>query len=168
MRVKYRELPTKERLIELYTYCPDTGIFKRACDRKRWKAGQVCGTKSVDGYININVDGRIFRAHRLAWVYMTGDRLETGIDHINGDRSDNRWSNLRLANQSSNLCNRGKQSNNKSGKKGVFSNGKGKYFAAAQFNGSRIRIGPYETTEEAHKAYKELSAKLHGDFSNTG
>ena len=110
MRKKYRPLPSRERLKEILNYDPETGVFTRALNRRRWKEGQIMGTESC-GYVSINVDYVIYRAHRLAWMYMTGEDPQTGIDHVNGNRSDNRWSNLRLANQSQNGRNRTHQCN---------------------------------------------------------
>lgn len=91
---------------ELY-YDPDTGEFIRkvASPSGRTPAGHVFRPRSWDQYIHIKVDGQAFAAHRLAWVYMTGEQPDE-IDHINGLRHDNRWANLRNGTHSDNLKNR--------------------------------------------------------------
>lgn len=161
-----RELPSQERLRELFDYNPDTGIFTRRVDRRKWKAGQVVGTRSGDGYININVDYQIYRAHRLAWKYMTGlEPSGYGIDHKNGERSDNRWENLREATQTENMSNRTVQKNNAAGLKGVHPYGKnGRYRACATKHGKTYNLGCYGTIEEAKAAYDAGAKLIHGDF----
>lgn len=167
MRGPYRKTPTQERLKSLFNYDPETGIFTRACDRKRWKAGQVAGT-IASGYISINVDYVLYRAHRLAWVYMTGSEPVADIDHINGDRLDNRWCNLREATQKENLLNKRVQSNNKLGIKGVYQPpGNPKYVARIARDGVQKHLGCYDTAEEAKAAYDAAAKILHGDFARS-
>jgi hypothetical protein len=168
MRRKYQPLPPQERLKEILSYDPETGAFTRARDRGRWKFGQRMGTVSADGYINISVDYSIFRAHRLAFVYMTGAEPTAGIDHINGDRGDNRWNNLREAAQVENGMNRTHQRNNRLGLKGVHLHSKTSsrpFCARIQARGRAHYLGVFATPEEAKAAYDAASKVLHGDFS---
>lgn len=167
MRKKYRELPTQERLHELFHYNPETGVFTRRINRRKWKAGEVVGTLTkgyYGGYISINVDYVIYRAHRLAWVYVTGRWPVNGIDHINGDRADNRWANLREANQSQNLGNKQVQKNSQTGVKGVSSARGGKYAANLCKNRKRVYLGTFNTIAEAKAAYDAAAMIVHGDF----
>lgn len=161
-----RPLPTQDRLKEVFTYDPETGIFTRRITQGRcgrWKAGTVCGT-AAGGYVSINVDYIIYRAHRLAWRYMTGDSPD-GIDHINGDGMDNRFCNLRPANQTQNAGNKRIQKNNKSGYKGVFLHKQtGKYRARLQRYGKLYELGIYNTAEEAKAAYDAAAKIIHGEF----
>ncbi len=159
----YRNMPSQERLKELFNYNPDTGVFTRRVSRRRWKEGDVVGTEA-GGYININVDYMIYRAHRIAWMYMTGKPPMNGIDHINGNGMDNRWCNLRDADQSLNLCNKQAQSNSKTGIKGVYLLKDGTYKSSVCFRGKTKYLGNYQTVQEA-KAARDAAAKvIHGDF----
>lgn len=163
--MKFRELPSQEALRALYIYDPETGVFTRRVDKKRWKAGEVCGTLTPNGYIAINIDRTIHLAHRLAWVYMTGETPPYGIDHANGVRNDNRWHNLRLADQSQNGANKRAQKNSKSGVKGIFPYGKnGRYRARIMRLGVCKCLGTYATKEEAKAAYDAAAKVLHGQF----
>ena len=88
------------------------------------------------------------------------------IDHINHDTLDNRCSNIRICTPSNNQCNRGKQKNNTSGYKGVFSNGNGnKWRARIKINGKMKVLGSYSSPEEAARAYDRAAIILHGDFA---
>ena len=93
---------------EVLSYDPDTGIFvwKKALN-DHIIVGSPAGYRN-DGYINIGLHGSTFRAHRLAFIYMTGTCPEE-VDHIDMDRSNNRWTNLRAALRSQNNANRRKQ-----------------------------------------------------------
>lgn len=158
-----RETPTQERLKELFNYDPETGIFTRNLDRRKWKAGTVAGTIAC-GYISINVDYCIYRAHRLAWRYMTGEDPETGIDHINGIPTDNRFCNLRLANQSENMRNIHKKKLNICGAKGVHKARNGRFCAKIQRLGKTIHLGTFDSIEEARASYNTASKVIHGSF----
>ena len=165
-RCKYRPLPSQSRLAELFIYDPSTGMFTRARSNRRWKVGDIAGTRA-GGYININVDGTIYRAHRLAWVYMTGSEPSSGIDHINGIGEDNRWSNLREADQKKNTLNRTRQRNNRLQLKGVYvhkESASKPYRSRIQVNGKTIDLGCFKTKEEAKAAYDSAGKILHGDF----
>lgn len=159
-----RALPAQDLLKEFFNYDPETGVFTRAKDRRKWKAGSVVGTPSQDGYINIGFGYKIYRAHRIAWRYMTGDDPKTGIDHINGNRSDNRFCNLRLATQSENLCNQPKRKAIKSGMKGVYGGKNGKFYSKIMLRGKSTHLGTFDTKEEAQAAYNAASKVIHGSF----
>src|SRR4051794_40587735 len=112
---------TAEELRTLVSYDPETGIFRAKTKRlgSYRKIGDELGTVNALGYVVMSIDKKRYYGHRLAVLYMTGAWPEQGMDHINGGRSDNRWSNLRLATQAQNVRNRSKGSNNTSGFKGV-------------------------------------------------
>lgn len=163
MRRKYRPTPPQERLKEVFNYDPETGIFTRRIDRRKWKAGQVVGTLA-DGYININIDQIIYRAHRLAWVYMTGEEPPTGIDHIDGNPLNNKFSNLRLADQTHNMCNARTRLSSRSGLKGVSPNRRGTFTARVNYKKKCYNLGDFKTPEEAKAAYDSAAKILHGEF----
>src|SRR5690606_33021363 len=86
---------TRERLAEVLDYDPTTGIFLwKKPTGSRAVAGSVAGTVNLSGYIQIQIDGTIYYAHRLAWLWMTGSWPNNEIDHSEMNPADNRWSNL--------------------------------------------------------------------------
>lgn len=162
--MKFKPLPSQNRLKELFNYDPATGIFTRREDRKRWKASTPCGAIGKAGYVAILVDAKLYQAHRLAWVYMTGAQPTYGVDHINGARSDNRWSNLREAGQSENSANKIKH-RKKTAAKGVHPYGtRGRYRARIEKAGTKIDLGTFASEAEAKAAYDAAAKVLHGDF----
>ncbi len=141
-------------LKRLLSYDPESGVFTRRVGAGRWPAGSIAGsldtTPVTGGYIKIYLRGRRYRAHRLAWLYMTGEWPDQ-IDHISHDRADNRWSNLRDVAKTENSRNRTLNSNNKSGFRGVsWHKQTGKWLA--YINPSprfRKSIGYYDTIIDA-------------------
>jgi hypothetical protein len=106
---------TAERLRELLSYDPETGVF-------RWLVRRLPGNirkQSISGYRGIHIDGRRYKCSRLVWLYQTGEWPTHEIDHVNGDRVDNRFCNLREATLTENRWNSRKRVNNTSGYKGV-------------------------------------------------
>lgn len=153
---------TAGRLRELLDYDPDTGVFTWKISRRgRVKAGDVAGALRHDGYIQIGIDGRLHQAHRLAWLYVTGESPPSEIDHISCVRTDNRIANLRLATRSENQQNQSKaQKRNKTGFLGV-SPHQGKFQAQIKVDGKVRTIGRFPTPEAAHAAYLEAKRQLH-------
>ena len=145
---------TADRLKQLLSYDERTGLFHWLANRRFVKQGDVAGSPSVaHGYRIISVDGKNYKAHRLAWLYITGEFPRRDVDHINGSRSDNRWANLRNADDQLNMENRRHaQKNNSCGYLGVRWD-RGKWRAALQLNGKKINAGRFKTAEEAHAAY---------------
>jgi hypothetical protein len=110
---------TYERVHELLDYDPKTGIFTWKVGRGGRRFGRVAGNKRSDGYIKIQIDGRSYLAHRLAWLYIYGYLPEHDVDQIDRDPSNNRIDNLREVSRTCNLRNCGNHSSNTSGVKGV-------------------------------------------------
>lgn len=151
---------TAERLRELVHYDPDTGIFTRKTDRGGYKAGGIMGTVSHRGYKKICVDKVHYYCHRLAWLYVHG-QMPKVVDHINGDTGDNRIANLRNVSQAENLQNITRPSrNNTSGFLGVAKKRK-KWTAAVSVNNKPVRVGVFDTKEEAYAAYVKAKRILH-------
>jgi len=111
---------TQSRLQELFSYNPDTGALTRKINAARAKAGDVAGCldKST-GYLKVNVDGKLYLAHRIVWMYAHGSFPSGVIDHINMVKSDNKIENLRDVTYSANNRNMGLKANNTSGMCGV-------------------------------------------------
>lgn len=118
------------------------------------------------GYVQINVDYGIYRAHRLAWIYMTGQNPDLGIDHKDRNAANNAWNNLRLATDQQNLTNKSVSPKNKVGLKGVYKikNRPACYVAAIKKGGRRYHLGNFYTAEEAKAAYDAAAKILHGEF----
>jgi hypothetical protein len=159
---------TQSELKEVLEYNPDTGLFVWKKNSISKKSGSIAGSKYKNGYIYIQINKKIYRAHRLAFLYMTGNFPENFIDHINHIRDDNRWTNLRDATLSQNQANRVNQKNNTSGYKGVSWNKQcKKWKAQISYMYKDIHIGLYTTPQEAAEAYKKKSIELFGKFSCT-
>ena len=157
---------TSERLREVLKYDPETGSFTRKIDIGRWKTGSRAGTNgNSDGYCQIMIDGRLYQAHRLAWLYMTGECPKAEIDHINCDRADNRIVNLRQADRFGNTRNTKKRNDNTSGFKGVQWHACGKWRAMIGVNGKKKHLGLFKTKEAAFEAYVAAAKKYHGEFA---
>ena len=158
----------QKTLRELLDYDPDTGVFLWKISRSnRVKVGDVAGRTNNTGYKDISIDSRRYLQHRLAWLYETGAWPVAEIDHINGQKGDNRLANLREATRSENLYNRKKPPRNTSGLKGVcWRADRKKWFAQLRVNGNQINIGCYDTREEAYSAYLTVANQYHREFAN--
>ena len=154
----YRELS------EELNYDPATGRFT-------WK--KEAGTIS-NGYRLLRVNQKNMWAHRVAWLMATGEDPEgLVIDHVNGDRLDNRIENLRTATYSQNAANAKRHSRNRSGLKGaseVVKRGKrtGKWQSSITYQRRQMNLGYFDTKEEAHAAYVAAAERLQGEFANDG
>lgn len=113
---------TAEYLREVFDYEPDTGKLIWAKPRPHIQVGREAGnvSKSSKGYRCVGLDNKVYKAHRLIWLYMTGDWPKHQIDHINGVKDDNRWCNLREATTQQNCFNKGPRKDNTSGERNVF------------------------------------------------
>lgn len=156
--------PTQERLREVVSYDPDTGIFTRLISVPFGPAGSQCGCKNLQGYVVFRVDGNLYYAHRLAWLYVHGEWPET-VDHINGDRADNRIANLRSASQTVNMWNARTSVANTSGLKGVSRMKNGKWKAQISVDNRNQFIGNFSTREAAYAAYFAAAVRLRGFVS---
>lgn len=164
---------TAARLRELLTYDPSTGAFTwrarteatfpNAKLRHLWNrkfAGKPA-RNSIHGYVGIRIEGRLYLAHRVAWVLVHGEWPNSRIDHINGDKSDNRMVNLREVSAAMNAENRrSARAGARSGLLGVQWNDRlSKWQAAITVGGKRRHLGVFRSAPEAHEAY--LAAKRH-------
>jgi hypothetical protein len=162
---------TADRVREVLSYDPISGILRwkaPSCDKSYIKVGSIAGSKTVKGYLNIMIDGERHPAHRLIWLMVTGSWPKNLMDHKNGNKSDNRWENLREANDSQNKANCGPYKGSLSGLKGAYYVPKRtsykKWQSSIRKDGKLKNLGYFATPEEAHNAYAIAAAKLHGSF----
>lgn len=153
---------TLERLYQMVSYNPETGIFTWLINRRgATKAGSLVGSDKGNGYLDTRIDGKKCLLHRLAWFYVHGEWPKGHIDHINHITTDNRIANLRDVTRSLNLQNQIRpMSRNKSGYLGVSKHGPS-YRAQILAGGKRMIIGVYPTPELAHEAYLIAKRKMH-------
>lgn len=154
---------TQAELKARVSYDPKSGLFTRVSDAGRWKAGTQIGSINTLGYCAINFGGYPWLAHRLAFLWVTGEWPKYNVDHINGNRSDNRWDNLRDIPQRMNTENTKVASkHNRSGLLGVtLHKACGKYSARIYVAGKGIHLGLFADPLEAHEAYVLAKRKLH-------
>lgn len=157
---------TQERLIELFVYDKETGVFKRKVPRGNQTVGDMPGTKNhPSGRRYMRVDGNTYFSYRLAWLYVYGVFPNGEIDHIDGNKKNDSIYNLRDATRKINAENKKvAMANNKSGYLGVNKRGS-RYRARIRVNGKLICIGNFSTPVEAHEAYMEKKKMLHPGLS---
>jgi len=154
---------THEQLLASIHYNPLTGLFTKP------GAEPFAGNSDGRGYMIIPVSGYCYRAHRLAWQYMTGEWPSSELDHINGIKHDNRFSNLRICTHQQNNHNQGIRKTNTSGIKGVYWNKSwGKWMGQVCLNYKIHHTSGFDEIDSAASAVRELRESLHGEFANHG
>ncbi len=150
-------------LVRLLRYNPKTGLFTWRIDRGAVKAGAVAGCLTRQGYVQIRIDDISYSAHRLAWLYCYGVWPENELDHKDGRKANNRFTNLRPATTQQNKHNQRKaHSRSSTGLLGVVPRKDGKFLAKLKVKGKRrIVRGPFKTAIEAHLAYVEIKRSNH-------
>jgi hypothetical protein len=152
---------TQAELKEILHYDPETGIFRwRYSVARRVKPWDVagCGTKN---YAHLKINNKTYKAHRLAWLYMTGSWPIDQIDHKDRNKENNKWENLRPATNKQNQENVGLSKANTSNYRGVsWISTRKKWEASLQHNKQRISLGYFKTAEEAAKAAAAKRAEL--------
>lgn len=135
----------------------------------QWAGKRACAM-DTKGYGVVAINGKLVRAHRLDYFLIHGEWPKVSIDHINGNKADNRWANLRHATRCENQRNQKRPKTNTSGHKGVVFDKKNKtwYFQMRMDGGSRFTKTGFKTKEEAVKACHLKRKELHKDFANHG
>jgi len=153
------QIELKEKLF----YNPATGdFFWKEGQHNHVKKGQLAGyirtSHTGTPYRIIKINNQNYRAHKLAWLYMTGDWPKHEIDHKNRIGDDNRIKNLRDVTASQNALNRKVKSNNTTGFSGIEKRGK-KWRAIITTNKKRKYLGTFDTKDEAQRARKKAEIK---------
>jgi hypothetical protein len=160
---------TPERLRELLTYDPDTGVFTWRGGVRRVRPGMIAGhAPPSTGYRRIFIDQKPYVAHRLAWLYVHGRWPLADIDHADGDPGNNALANLREASRTQNHGNRKRACNNRSGFKGVsFKPECNKWYARIYVSYRQHHLGYFSTPEAAAAAYAVAARRHYGEFART-
>ncbi len=176
---------TQEFLKSIFKYDPVTGDLKYLernpamfDDGKRHSREDICrrwnvrwsnkntGYISPDGYVRTKIFNQLYLVHVVAWIYMTGETPVSDIDHIDRNKSNNAFSNLRISTESQNIANSKLHRDSTTGFKGVTKRkNQNKYRARIRYEGNLISLGDYDTPEEAHEAYCKAAKRLFGKFA---
>jgi hypothetical protein len=159
---------TPQELAEKLDYNPDTGELTWKKLRDSTRIGQKAKALDVAGYIQVNISGNVYKGHRVAWAIHYGRWPVGMIDHINGQRSDNRIENLRECDHQTNCQNmRNGSCKNSTGFLGVYiehaypEGHPKRYRAKIQINRKQIHLGGHATPQLAHEAYVQAKRKIH-------
>lgn len=171
-KVRLDDPLTAEQLRAAMDYNPRTGKFTwryrqglRPCVNSA-RAGTTAGTVQARGYIVIGINGRARLAHRLAFLYMTNSWPPAHVDHINGNRRDNRWVNLRPVTQAENNLNKQAPTHSKTGVKGIhWHKAARKWQAQIVKDGTTHYLGLFHTFEDAQAARITAATRIHGKFA---
>lgn len=159
---------TQKLLKRIFKYNKETGKFTKLFTSGSTRKGDIAGTTQKNGYIQIEINKKGYKAHRLAWLYVKGYFPKEQIDHINHVRSDNRFLNLRECTNAENAKNNSKHKNNTSGFVGVnFRGDVGMWQARICVNGKRVNLGCFSSKIEAINARKNANVK-YGYHKNHG
>lgn len=172
--MKRVDLPSLERLRELFVYHPGTGVLEARTDRRTRRgayfAGDTVGTPDAYGYLKISVDGFPYLAHRVCWKMHTGQEPPPYLDHKNRKKADNRFENLRTATSRQNAVNSVKAAGYHGfrGISGHFAkNGAMRWRACAERDGEKLCFGVFETPQAAAAAWEKEIRELDGEFACT-
>lgn len=150
-----------QQALDALGYDPETGNLFWKQSRGTKKVGSIAGYFDIHGYVCVKLHKKQYRAHRLAWFFHYGEMPVDDIDHIDGNKSNNKISNLRLATEQLNQWNHTKpRVTNSTGYLGV-SKYRNKYIASIKANYKSKRLGVFDTSELAHQAYLKAKQILH-------
>lgn len=156
------------RLQEVLSYNPATGtlVWKQTLS-PRAVEGSIAGSVTGAGYVTFGLDGKVLKAHRAAWLLYYGELPDSLIDHEDGDGTNNKISNLRLATVVQNAYNQRTPTNNTSGVRGVsFETRSGKWRAMVGVDGKRKCVGRFYSVESAKIAIEAYRTTYHKEYAN--
>lgn len=154
---------THKRLLQLLHYDRELGWFMRLTNDGGIKApaGSIAGGLTSDGYLRIMLDGVSYKAHRIAWFWVTGEWPSGVIDHRDGDGLNNAWNNLRDVTQRVNIENQTRANKRSIARLLGVSKNRDRWSAKITTNGQRHHLGTFETPVLAHAAYIAAKRELH-------
>lgn len=154
---------TVKQVTDKFSYDPETGILTSRVKYGSKPEGRVVGCTDERGYVRVRVGGMLIKAHRVIWFMQTGD-VPPIIDHINRDKGDNRWCNLRIATSSENAGNASISPRNTSGFKGVsFDKSRNRWRASVPGSPAKLTV---ESKYHAAVVYNYFAEKHFGKFAN--
>jgi hypothetical protein len=164
--MKMKQLPSTERLRELFHYDKITGHLVRAIDRVWVKKGRRVCCQNEFGHITVQVDGGKYLAHRLIWKIVTGNDPVDQIDHKDGDPTNNAWDNLREATRGQNNANSKLRLTNRSGVKGVWFVARvNRWRASVTMDKKTYNLGYFKSLDDAAVSVAQAREKFHGEFA---
>jgi hypothetical protein len=167
----------RDSIEEMLDYNSASGdfVWKTRSDVPSWwnakYAGRKAGSKDAHGYWVLRINAGTYKAHRIAWLLVTGEPVppDLDIDHKDGDRLNNTFANLRLANDQQNAANARMRCDNRSGVKGVsWHRRNGKWQAQINESGKRHSLGYFDSIGAARDAYEARAKEVFGDFAPAG
>jgi hypothetical protein len=147
---------TQNELKQVIRYDPFTGWFI--------KNNVPIGSRQKNGYLTIRIKYKSYYLHRLAFLYMTGKFPDNDVDHINSNRADNSWLNLREATRSQNLMNRSANIGKKL-PKNVYRYSTRRFRVQMKINGIKMHFGYFDTVEEAVAKATEMRTKYFEEYA---
>lgn len=157
---------TFERASQLLAYDDDTGVLSWKVARSNVRAGTPVKNITTHGYLSVRIDRRRVQAHQVAWLLYYGEWPTRQIDHQDGDKTNNRISNLRLATYSQNAANSKLRADNTTGLKGV-GRREAKFAAFIQVRGKQRYLGSFHSKERAAAAYAAAAKAAFGEFATS-
>lgn len=168
MKARLDKRPSIERARDVLDYDPATGILRWKITSGRAYIGNQAGCLDRrTGYRRVRLDGTFVLAHHICWAITLG-QWPVQIDHVDGDKANNAWQNLRASTQQQNMGNIGLSAHNKSGVKGVFYHkASGQWMAQITINRKTKYLGIRRTKEEAADLYEAAAREHFGEFART-
>ena len=165
-------LPDVDTINKYLSYNPVTGIlsWKRGLKyAKQRQEGRPAGTMSKGGYLRLSIERRMYANHRIIWKIVTGSEPDGVVDHIDGNKLNNRSNNLRCVTQRQNLYNSVRRTDNTTGYKGVvYSDWHRGYLFNIRVNGKKITSPVFRTPEAANDYVMQVREKGHGEYACHG
>lgn len=149
---------SQAELLEIVDYDAETGVMRWRKNRGRVRAGEEVGSRDVAGYIQVQIKGKMYRVHRLVWLYTHGEWPKGMIDHINRVKDDNRLSNLRDVSARENVL------NTKPGTNVSWREKEKKWFVSRSINDKTVYLGLFREWHDAvYHAYYTNNPRLCGE-----
>lgn len=153
---------TANNVRELLNYDQETGVFTWKVDvAKNRKAGQMAGSLSTQEYVVLTINGKTYKAHRVAWLYVYGEWPASILDHINQVKNDNRITNLRLSDAVLNGKNRKPNKGRENTTGASFVKSRNRWIASIMVDKKRLHLGSFVNQTDAVAAYATAKEKFH-------